>query len=112
MSILSMRVLAAVLATGLGACSATPPSAAATPVATTAPAPVPDDTVPGCQHENVRWLVGQSVTAALLDKARSDAGAEYVRTLKPGQMVTLEFNASRLNVDLDANGVVRDVRCG
>ena len=35
-----------------------------------------------------------------------------LRTLKPDQMATMDFNDKRLNLDLDAAGVVTAVRCG
>ncbi len=50
--------------------------------------------------------------ADVVEKARMAAGAEIARTLKPGQMVTMEYHASRLNIDVDANNVITNVRCG
>jgi hypothetical protein len=35
-----------------------------------------------------------------------------VRTLKPNQAVTLEFNGGRLNLVVDASDRVTAVRCG
>jgi hypothetical protein len=32
--------------------------------------------------------------------------------LRPNQVVTMEFNAQRLNLDVDAAGVIKKVRCG
>lgn len=40
------------------------------------------------------------------------AGAQQYRFLRPGQAVTLEYNAGRLNLELDAAGKVLRVRCG
>ncbi len=34
------------------------------------------------------------------------------RILRPGQMVTKEYNAQRLNLEVDANGRIVAVRCG
>ena len=46
------------------------------------------------------------------EQARKDAGAESARTIGPDQMVTMDFNDKRLNLDTDAKGVVTAVRCG
>ncbi|MEJ1097394.1 MULTISPECIES: I78 family peptidase inhibitor [unclassified Pseudoxanthomonas] len=86
-------------------------NAAAQPVAdaATAPPPVSEG---GCDDVQAQWLVGKPATDADVEQARKDAKATLVRQLKPGQAVTLEFNESRLNVELDAKGVVTAVRCG
>lgn len=65
-----------------------------------------------CNAEAARSLVGQAATSVAIEQARSAATAESVRTLKPGQATTMEFNANRLNVDVDANNIVTNVRCG
>ena len=35
-----------------------------------------------------------------------------VRVIKPGDQVTMDFNAARLNIDVDAAGNISAVRCG
>ena len=85
-------------------------AAAAEPVpAANTPPPVSES---GCDDVQAQWLVGKPATDADVEQARKDAKATLVRQLKPGQAVTLEFNDSRLNVELDAKGVVTAVRCG
>lgn len=77
------------------------------------PAPAAPEVVAGaCDDSQAQWAIGKSVTAADAEQARKDAGAEAVRILKPGEIVTMEFNDKRLNLDLDAKGVVTAVRCG
>lgn len=87
--------------------TASAPAAPATGVPGTAPPPQP-----GCNAEAARSVVGQLATNETVEQARSAAGAETVRTLKPGQMVTMEYNASRLNIDVDAGNTITNVRCG
>jgi hypothetical protein len=67
---------------------------------------------PGCNADAARSVVGQMATAETVEQARSAAGAETARTLKPGQAVTMEYNASRLNIDVDAGNTISNVRCG
>lgn len=92
----------------------TPPAA---PVASAPATPPPADDDPAvppasCDATRAQWAIGQSLDEALLERARVDAGAGQVRSLKPDQVVTMEFNGERLNVDLDAAGNVTGVRCG
>ena len=77
------------------------------------PAPTaPPAIATGCDDSQAQWAIGKKPTDADLEQARKDSGAETVRTLKPNQAVTMEFNASRLNLDLDDTGVVTAIRCG
>jgi hypothetical protein len=109
---------AALLLTMLAACTTSEPvtangagtptaSAPATPVTPTTPAPQR-----GCDAEAARTVVGQVATTAVVEQARSAAGAAIARTLKPGQMVTMEFHPSRLNIGVDAGNTITNVRCG
>jgi hypothetical protein len=83
---------------------------AAQPPPTPPPAAAVDASA--CDPVQAQWLVGTTPTDAEMEQARGDAGAQSVRSLKPGQVVTMEFNATRLNVELDEAGAVASVRCG
>jgi hypothetical protein len=85
----------------LSACAASPPPAPPEPVAGGA-----------CDASRAQFAVGQQPGVAVLDQARERAGARLVRTLRPGQPVTMEYNAERLNLNLDASGKVVRVTCG
>jgi len=43
---------------------------------------------------------------------RERSQAKIARALKPGQAVTMEFNAQRVSLVLDSRGIVSAVRCG
>lgn len=88
---------------------ASSPSAPASSTATTPPSTAP---AAACDASKAQWAIGQALDEALLERARVDAGARVVRSLKPGQRVTMEFNAERLNVDVDDDAIVTGVRCG
>ena len=49
---------------------------------------------------------------AVVEAARVQSGAMMARILRPGQMITKEFDAQRLNLEVDANGRIVAVRCG
>jgi len=89
----------------LTACAASGPATA--PASATPPEPVFQ-----CNADGARFAVGQQLSPQLEAAARVRAGAGLVRALKPGQVVTMELNGARLNLDVDARGRVTDVRCG
>lgn len=98
---------ATALSLSLSACAPMPP----------ADGPISGGSGPGepeqqCNAAAARGAIGKVATAAVVEHARIDAGAQIVRTLKPGQMVTMEYHHSRLNIDVDVNNVVTNVRCG
>lgn len=74
--------------------------------------PTPPAAATACDDSQAQWAIGKKVTEAEVEQARKDSGAETARTLKPNQAVTMEFNANRLNLDLDDTGVVTAIRCG
>lgn len=79
-----------------------------------APAPeaAPPADATACDATQAQWLVGKTPGPADADQAKADARAAGVRLLKPDQPVSLEFNAARLNIELDEKGVAVSVRCG
>ena len=66
----------------------------------------------GCDASKAQFAVGHQPGLAIQDQARERSGARMVRTLRPGQVVTMEYSAERLNLELDASGTVVRVRCG
>lgn len=104
----SRHLLLSVLAVAalLSGCAASAPAPA--PVAA-GPAPAPQMQ---CNADGARFAIGEPASAQLEAVARVRAGAERVRTLKPNQVVTMEFNAGRLNLVVDARSRVTAVRCG
>lgn len=74
--------------------------------------PGSDETLNECNPDAARGAIGQEATADVVEQARVAAGANVVRTLKPGQVITMEYHASRLNLSVDDANVVVDVSCG
>jgi hypothetical protein len=78
-----------------------------------APRDVPAAPPPGnCRAEPAQFAVGQVADTSLVEQARVRAGASRARLLRPGQAVTLEFDAARLNLEVDAGNRVLRARCG
>lgn len=96
-----MRIaLVLVSAALLGACAAQQ-----TPVQ-------PPPSVGACNAAAAQFAVGLPGSAQLAGRAMQAAGAQRFRWLRPGEVVTMEYDASRLNLEVDATGKVIRVRCG
>ncbi|EJL77385.1 starvation-inducible outer membrane lipoprotein [Polaromonas sp. CF318] len=87
----------------LSACGSAPATGQGTD-----PAPVSSR----CNAAPAQFAVGRNADAALENEARTRAGAKAVRVLRPNQVVTMEFNAERLNLTVDDAGRVTRVNCG
>lgn len=65
-----------------------------------------------CVAKRAERFVGRAGTPPVAEKAREAAGAVIVRVLKPGEMVTMEYQEGRLNLMVDVAGKIIGVRCG
>jgi hypothetical protein len=81
-----------------------------TPAPATGPTGAPRGDL--CNAQAAQSWVGQTSTAKVVEAARVQSGALMARILRPGQMVTKEYNAQRLNLEVDANDRIVAVRCG
>lgn len=88
------------------------PLPAALLLAACATAEPPPSLAGQCNADAAQHHVGHAATAEMVEAARKDAGADRVRTLKPGQVVTMEYLAGRLNLYLDADGMIERIACG
>ena len=106
---LSLATVTAVIAmtacsgygTAPGASSSTPPAASTPPPA-----------MSQCNAQPAQFAVGQNSTSSVMESARARSGAQMARILRPGQMITKEFDAQRLNLEVDGAGKIIAVRCG
>lgn len=110
-------ILALVAGLTLMACSPATEPTSATPAETAVvtPEPAPPAATPAvdpaaadtCNMTQYLTLVGKPAT----DPAVPAASAS-VRVIKPGDQVTMDFLAARLNIEVDAAGNVASLRCG
>lgn len=77
-----------------------------------APPPAAPATTGSCQVAPARFAIGHVLGEAIVDEMRRRSGANLVRVVRPGQVVTLEFSPDRLTVDVDAASRITAVRCG
>lgn len=65
-----------------------------------------------CNAEPAQGAVGQPASPQRAETARQLAGAQTVRVIGHDDMVTKEYDTSRLNLQLDERGRVVRVYCG
>ena len=65
-----------------------------------------------CESQAAQFAIGQKASPQLLEQARTRAGAQNARILKPNDMITLEYRSDRLNLSTDDNLVITRVNCG
>lgn len=82
----------------------------------TVPPPAPPSTIANpagdCDAQPAQTAVGRVLDSTLTEELRSATRAQRVRVVRPGEMVTMEFDPGRLTVQVDAAGKVLAVRCG
>lgn len=109
------RATIAAVSLGLTAC--------ATPVDLDAPAPVSADSssrsgsffeqsAHRCNADPAQTLVGQTADENTEQQAQQLSGSSIVRTLRPGQVITMEYNPERVNLRVDENDIIETVGCG
>jgi hypothetical protein len=75
-------------------------------------APPPPVFAPGeCDAQSVQSIVGRAYNTRLGEESRQRAHADRVRAVRPGDMMTMEFDAHRLTIELDNAGNVARARC-
>ena len=91
---------------------------ALTAACTTAVPPEEDVPVHGetpgyrCDAAKARHLVGRPADSAVGAEAQRLTGAAALRWIRPGDMVTMDYRADRLNIELDERHRVKALRCG
>ena len=65
-----------------------------------------------CKDEALRGFVGQDATEATGSELIKQSGANALRWVPQGTMVTMEFRADRVTAYLDGNNKIERVSCG
>jgi hypothetical protein len=93
---------ASVLALSLAACAPMPPRTGG---------PLPPTSFQ-CVAEPGAWAIGKEASADVVERIRVDTHSRIARVLRPGQVVTLEFSAERVNVNVNDRNAIIAVTCG
>ncbi|MFF7397750.1 I78 family peptidase inhibitor [Achromobacter sp. NPDC008082] len=65
-----------------------------------------------CDAGALQSQIGQKASQSVMEDLRSRSGSTTARILRPGQLVTMEYNATRLNLIVDDKDVMTAIRCG
>ena len=65
-----------------------------------------------CDAAAVQDLVGKPASSELGADALTRSHAAVMRWLRPGQIVTMEYRADRLNIRVDTQGKILAITCG
>lgn len=65
-----------------------------------------------CSNDGLQQFVGQPATAELGARVLSTSGAKTLQWIGAGTMVTMEFRADRIRIQLDEQNRVQRVTCG
>ena len=76
------------------------------------PPPPPPPMAEQCHADAARGFVGKPATPANVEAVRVATGASSVRSLKPGQPMTMDYRGDRANVMQDAKGDIDKITCG
>jgi len=110
-------LISLIFVAGLTACASTGQESAS-PAATSSASSGSESTssfgssTASCDAQPVQRLVGQTYSTSLDGDLRSGATVNQLRVLRPGQVMTLEYNPSRLNVILEKDDIISALRCG
>jgi hypothetical protein len=75
--------------------------------------PLPSPPASGsCDATKAQFVIGNAASEELLERARVAAQAALARFIRPNEPITLEFLASRLNLNLNERGIVESTSCG
>ena len=70
------------------------------------------DIAGACRPEAIADLIGRPATQELGADAMRRSGARRLRWIRPGDAVTMDYIAERLNIHLDARHRVERFACG
>lgn len=76
------------------------------------PVQTPGESAEQCNASALQKLIGERASPALLDQARRQSGSAVARILRPGDIVTLEYNAQRLTLTTNEALEIQRVNCG
>ncbi|WP_414714244.1 I78 family peptidase inhibitor [Sphingomonas sp.] len=65
-----------------------------------------------CAAKGLDDLIGKFRTDAIAAEAKRRSGAGTVRWIGPGQMITMDYRQDRLDIRVDAIGVILSLSCG
>ena len=88
------------------------PIAACTIATSDQTASASDGQAGACRNDSLAQFVGQPANEQLGARMLAASGAKTIRWVPKGGVITMEFNPSRLTVQLDGSNRVESANCG
>jgi hypothetical protein len=88
-----------------------PPSDAPKPQPGAA-SPAPDLANGECGADKLADYVNQLPSSEAMSRIRAAVGHDRIRTIRPGDAVTMDFRPDRLNIEIGEDGRIKLFRCG
>ena len=76
------------------------------------PPPGPPPMATQCVAEAAGWAMGLGVTDEIVERVRVDTRSRDVRVIRPGQAVTMDYRADRVNIKLNERDAIVGISCG
>jgi hypothetical protein len=79
-----------------------------------APAPVdkPNDGLPAAENDTCGAGMYANLIGKPIDGPGVPSSSRLYRHILPGTQVTMDYTAQRMNIEADAEGVIRKINCG
>jgi hypothetical protein len=106
---MNRAILAAASALGLAACT---PAGDRPAAGGDAPAQPPAPSEDACGAGKVAGYLGQLPTTDVIADIQKTVGHTRIRTIRPGDAVTMDYREDRLNIEIGDDGRIRLLRCG
>ena len=65
-----------------------------------------------CDASKASWAIGRAATADVVERVRIETTSQAVRVIKPGQAVTMDFSAARVNISVNDRNAITGITCG
>ncbi|MFB9866002.1 I78 family peptidase inhibitor [Vreelandella sulfidaeris] len=65
-----------------------------------------------CDIAAIQYAVGESFEETSEAKLQRESDARHVRVLHPGDVATMDYRSDRLNIHLNDQEVIEELRCG
>lgn len=65
-----------------------------------------------CDATALQGSIGSTLSDRLVADLQQQSGSNTTRVLRPGEVVTMEYNEQRLNILVDGKGAITAIRCG
>lgn len=106
------KLIPVFLVAGLSACASSGPQRATPDAPAADSSAMPSGAAQECDAQLVQDLIGKKYSESVGDDARSRSHSSQLRVMRPGQVMTMEYNPMRLNIILDGGDLITALRCG